>query len=160
MGKIAPRSKRTMALRSAADALRAVLEQYGGAEHSHLVRLWEHWDMVMGKELASLASPLGHKKDVLIVAVDDSMAAQDIAMQAQEILERVNAFMTGCFFSRLQVELTLGRKHLSQPVCLRQPPPPPPRIAKPEHFGSLAGYDPQSPAGQCYEAYRRYFSRH
>ena len=159
MGKIASRIQRTLALRSAADALDAFLEKHGGRDRAHISRLWEHWEMVLGQELASLASPLGHRKDTLIVAAEDSMAAQDIAMQAQDVLERVNAFMNSAFFSRLQVELVMGRSDLSRPVAIRRPPPPIPRPQKPEPFGSLTGYDPLSPAGQCYDTFRRLFSR-
>lgn len=160
MGKIAPRSSRVNALRGITEALSAFLEKYDAKEHSRLTLLWSHWKMVMGEELSSLAMPLGHKKDVLIIAAEDSMAAQDIAMQADEVLARANAFMNANYFSRIQVELAMGRYDLSRGAHdVRQRPldrkPP-----KPDKLGSLSGViDPESPVGKCYEAYLRFFSR-
>ncbi len=147
-----------MALRSIREALSAFLDKQGG-EQLHLTRLWEHWDMVMGRELAALGSPLGHRKDVLLLAAEDPMAAQDLVMQTQEILERANAFMDGPFFARVQVEQTMGRPDLAKPVRAAPPPPaPPPR--RPENLGGLVGVlDPSSPVGRCYMEYIRYFSR-
>ncbi len=159
MGRPDPRSRRTMALRNIREALSAFLDKRDNGEHLHLTRLWAHWDMVMGKHLAALGSPLGHRKDTLLIAVEDSMAAQDLVMQAQEILERANAFMDGPFFSRIQVELSMGRSDLARPVAMRSPPPAP-RLPRPEKLGSLLGVlDPASPVGRGYEAYVRYFSR-
>ena len=160
MGKIAPRSRRTNALMSITDALAAFMGKRGGGERTRLTLLWEHWGMVMGEELASLAIPLGHKKDVLLLAAEDSMAAQDIAMQSGEVLERVNAFMDERYFSRIQVELVMGRGDLSRARPELRPRPRDYRAPRPENLGSLRGtFDPESPVARCYEAYLRYFSR-
>jgi hypothetical protein len=161
MSKPAPYSRRTRAVCSLKDALAAFLQARGGEEHSRLTRLWEHWEMVMGAEQAALAVPLGHRKDVLLVAAEDSMAAQDIAMQAEDILERVNAFMNERYFSRIQVELVMGRKNLSHALSPLRPRPPDYRVPKPEKLGALSGAfaDPESPVARCYEAYLRYFAR-
>ncbi len=159
MGRPDPRSRRVMALRSIREALSAFLDKRDAGEHLHLTRLWDHWEMVMGKHLAALGAPLGHRKGTLLIAAEDPMAAQDLAMQAQEILERVNAFMDGPFFSRIQIELGMGRSNLAKPSTLR-PPPPETRPPRPEHLGGLMGsFDPASPVGRSYEAYVRYFSR-
>ncbi|MCC8194279.1 MAG: DUF721 domain-containing protein [Deltaproteobacteria bacterium] len=142
------------------DALSIFLDKRGGKEHARLTMLWEHWNMVMGEDLASLAAPLGHKKDVLLLAAEDSMAAQEIAMQSGEVLERVNAFMSGRYFSRIQVELVMGRNDLSRASPALRPQPPEYRAPKPERLGALKGaLDPESPVARCYEAYLRYFSR-
>ena len=160
MGRPTPRSYRTNALMSITDALSAFLTKRGGEEHSRLTMLWEHWEMVMGTELASLAIPLGHKKETLRLAAEDSMAAQDIVMQSCEILERVNAFMNETYFSRIQVELVMGRNDLSHKLPELRPKPPEYRAPKPEDLGALHGsFDPDSPVTRCYEAYLRYFSR-
>ena len=141
-------------------ALTTFLGKRSGAEHAHLTRLWEHWDMVMGEDLAALASPLGHKKDVLLLAAEDSMAAQDIAMRTEEILERVNAFMNERYFSRVQVELPMGRQDLSRSAPPLRPRPPDYQAPRPENLGDLKKtLPPDSPVGQCYQAYLRYFSR-
>ena len=160
MGRPAPRSQRANALLGIADALAVFLGKRGGAEHACLTRLWEHWEMVMGEDLAGLAKPLGHKKDVLLIAAEDSMAAQDIVMQASEVLERANAFMNEPYFSRIQVELTMGRLDLSNALPASRPAPPDYRIDRPHNLGGLSGkLDPDSPVAQCYEAYLQYFSR-
>lgn len=160
MGRPAPRSHRTLALRTITEALETFLGKSGGKEQTLLTRLWEHWDMVMGEDLADLAMPLGHKRDVLILAAEDSMAAQDIAMRADEVLERVNAFMTGPVFSRIQVELVMGRRDLSRPAPVIRPAPPVYSAPRPANLGSLRGaLDPDSPVTRCYEAYLRYFAR-
>ena len=161
MGRPAPRSQRTLTLRSVSSALEEFLGKRGGAEHTRLTLLWEHWAMVMGKELSSLGTPLGHKKDVLIIAAEDSMAAQDLAMQATEILERVNAFMQGPSFSRVQVELALGRNDLSRAMPPLRPRPEEYSPKRPAELGGLMEkLDPASPVTQCYRAYLRYFSRY
>lgn len=160
MGKPAPRSHRVNALMSITDALAGFLDKRGGREHARLTHLWAHWEMVMGEELASLAIPLGHKKDALLLAAEDSMAAQDIVMQSGEVLERVNAFMNEPYFSRIQVELVMGRSDLSRARPELRPRPPEQRIAKPENLGSLQGtFDSASPVARCYDAYLKYFSR-
>ena len=147
-------------MRSITDALAEFLDTRGGGEHAMLTRLWEHWEMVMGKDLADLAVPLGHKKETLLLAAEDSMAAQDIAMQAEEVLERANAFMNAAYFSRVQVELVMGRKDLSKPVGALRPAPPEGKAPRPDNLGALQGrLDPDSPVTRCYEAYLRYFSR-
>jgi hypothetical protein len=160
MGKIAPRSRRVNAPTSVADALAAFLEKRGGKEHARLTLLWEHWGMVMGEVLAPLALPLGRKKDVLLLAAEDSMAAQDIVMQSGEVLERVNAFMDEPYFSRIQVELAGGRRDLSRARPEIRQRPSGYRVPRPEKLGSLHGaFEPASPVARCYEAYLRYFSR-
>ena len=117
--------------------------------------------MVMGEDLASLAIPLGHKKNTLRLGAEDSMAAQEIAMQSTEVLERVNAFMSEQYFSRVQVELVMGRLDLSGSREELQPPPPEYRVPRPQQLGSLQDvFEPNSPVAHCYEAYLRYFSRH
>ena len=88
------------------------------------------------------------------------MAAQEISMQTGEILERVNAFMDGKVFVRVQVQQRLGRAGLNE----RRPPKkkrfPPPRLDRPQKLGSLLDSLPQdSPVGRCYRAYIDYFIR-
>lgn len=125
-----------------------------------LAAMWGCWNMVMGPELASLAIPLGHRRTTLVIGGEDAMAVQELAMQKKEILERVNVFMDGQFFTKVQVEQTMGRLGLDRPrpvVSLREPPPPLPR---PANLGRLVGVlDPESAVGKCYAAYLAYFDR-
>lgn len=160
MVRTTPRSFRTNALMSAADAIAALLAKRSGGERTRLTQLWDHWRMVMGDDIASLAIPLGHKKDVLLLATEDSMAAQDIVMQSGEILQRANAFMDERYFSRIQVELIMGRTDLSVARPELRPRPGDYRAPRPKNLGSLQGaLPPDSPVARCYEAYLRYFSR-
>uniref|UniRef100_UPI003A8EA307 DciA family protein n=1 Tax=Desulfovibrio porci TaxID=2605782 RepID=UPI003A8EA307 len=52
----------------AGDLLAALLAALGGgAERARLSLLWQNWEQVMGPELAPLALPLGHHKDMLLI---------------------------------------------------------------------------------------------
>lgn len=42
----------------------------------------------MGPELAPLALPLGHHKDLLLIGAEDAMLAQELHLLSGEILER------------------------------------------------------------------------
>ena len=131
--------------------LREQLEQ-----RRHLARLWQHWDMVMGTELATLAIPLGVRQHSLLVGGEDAMALQELSLMAGEILERVNAFMGNAHFNEVRVSLPQGKVDLR--AC---PPPdsPPPATASPLPWGppltgSLLGVSTMdSPAARCYAAY-------
>lgn len=154
------RYRRTFAMRTITEALTDFLDKRDAAERFHQVRLWEHWEMVMGPELASLGSPLGQRKETLLIGAEDPMAAQELVMQAGEILERVNAFMDRPCFTRVQVELMMGRGDLSLYKPRIAPAPPKVELARPEQLGGLTGVlDPSSPVGRCYDAYLRFFDR-
>ena len=154
------RYRRTFAMRTITEALTDFLDKRNAAERFHQVRLWEHWEMVMGPELASLGSPLGQRKDTLLIGAHDPMAAQELVMQAGEILERANAFMDRPCFTRVQVELMMGRGDLSLHKPRMQPAPPKYELPKPENLGGLSGtLDPASPVARCYEAYLQFFAR-
>lgn len=161
MGKIEPKSVRALKTRSAEQVLEHLVETRDGwAEHLHMAWLWQCWGMVMGEELAPLAIPLGRRGRTLLVGAEDAMAAQELAMQAGEILERVNAFMQAKAFYKVQVELLMGRPNLArpQPAIPRKLPPPP--LSRPPKLGTLtARLTPDSAVGKCYAAYLAYFDR-
>ena len=64
-----------------------------GETRARLQQLWLNWGMVMGPELAPLARPMGHHRDVLLIGAEDAMLAQELHLMAGEMLERVNAVM-------------------------------------------------------------------
>ena len=141
------RSKRLVSAREAVDRL---LRRY--PHKARLARLWQHWSMTMGPELAPLAWPLGARKGVLLVGGEDAMAMQELAMMREEILERANAFMDERFFTDVHLSLSLGKR----PLDGLTPPPSRGRIPKilPQLDGSaLQGADPDSPAARCYAAF-------
>ncbi|MGE9984781.1 DUF721 domain-containing protein [Desulfovibrio sp. SGI.169] len=144
----------------AGDLLAALLAALGGGpERARLSLLWRNWEKVMGPELAPLALPLGHHKEMLLLGAEDAMLMQELHLMSGEILERVNAFMEKPFFSSIKVTLVLGKNILNagappSPAGTpdRKTRPdirPPARPARPS--GSfLAGMDPASPVARCY----------
>ena len=140
-------------VRSLADAL---LRGMGGADRALLVRLWQHWDMVLGPELAALALPLGHRDGLLLLGAEDSMTLQEVSLLAPEILERVNAFMDSPFFRAATCSLLLHKRplntlvipaqHMGMPV-LEGP--------HPLHGRPLAQMRPDSPVARCYARFLR-----
>ena len=135
---------------SAHEAVERLLRRY--PHKARLARLWQHWSMVMGSELAPLAWPLGERKGVLLVGGEDAMAMQELVMMRDEILERVNAFMDERFFSEVHVSLSLGKRPLDGLM------PPPSRERGPKILPKLDGSalrwaDPDSPAARCYAAF-------
>lgn len=102
---------------SSPEQVRSCLEQFLASLdpeglQTKLWQLWQHWEMVLGPELAEIALPLGHHKDVLLIAACDTMVMQELQMQTDEILERVNAFMDGRFKS-VRLSLPLDRNVLT-----------------------------------------------
>jgi hypothetical protein len=147
-------------VQSIADALAVFLEKRNAPEQFRILRLWEHWSMVMGPALAPLAAPLGHRGKTLLLGAEDPMAAQELFMQREEILERVNAFMDCPCFTGVQIEQMMGRQNLALLAFRRESAPPLVVPRKPPHPESLLGtLDPSNPVTRCYEAYVRYFTR-
>ncbi|MDR3319761.1 MAG: DUF721 domain-containing protein [Desulfovibrio sp.] len=115
-----PKRKKLDAPLHAAVVLDDVLRILGASpERARLVQLWNNWGMVMGP-LASLALPLGTRGDMLLLGAPDSMALQEIHLQSEEILERVNAFMDGPLFAAVNLSLCfdktiLDAKHAGAP---------------------------------------------
>lgn len=144
----------------AGDLLAALLAALGGGpERARLSLLWQNWEQVMGPELAPLALPLGHHKDMLLIGAEDAMLMQELHLMSGEILERVNAFMENPFFTSVKVTLVLGKNVLNTAV----PPSPAedtsrgersdaqPTLRSVRPSGSfLAGMDPASPVARCY----------
>lgn len=140
--------------REVGELLPGVLAALGGdAARLRLVQLWRHWEMVLGPELAPLARPLGHHGDSLLIGAEDAMLMQELHLQSGEILERVNAFMEGPFFSCVKLSLCFRRTELDSIVAPPAPPPRPP-LERPRLTGdALAGMRPDSPVARCYARY-------
>lgn len=147
-----PSRSRENARLSAAGAIGLLFEHLGGADQSRLVQLWRHWEMVMGRDLAALARPLGHKESTLLVGAEDAMALQELSMQVPEILERVNAFMDQDFFRKVRVMLMQDHPDLARPREKREyvAPPLPPGPSIGAHLGRM---NPDSPVTRCYQAW-------
>lgn len=133
--------------------LDGVLRGLGSSpDQARLSLLWRHWEIVMGAELAPLARPLGHRDAILLVGADDAMSLQELHLQSDEILERVNAFMEKPFFRTVKVSLILGKTELDGPLrraaAFEEDCPPLPRSAADGRY--LEGMDPDSPVARAY----------
>lgn len=83
-----------------------LLETMGGSrERARLNELWTNWAEVLGEDLAALASPMGYHGTVLLIGADDAMAIQELSLQAEEILERVNGFLKKEYFVKIKFQL-------------------------------------------------------
>lgn len=139
--------------------LAALLERLDANGAATLAPLWAHWEMVMGEELAALAIPLGHRRDLLIIGADDHLAQQELAFQTDDILERVNAFLEAPRFRGVVLTLRQGKTPLTTTPAPRFPrfchadlfAPPQPLGALLDHF------DPESAIGRCYARCVDYF---
>ncbi len=133
--------------------LDGVLRGLGSSpDQARLSLLWRHWEIVMGAELAPLARPLGHRDAILLVGADDAMSLQELHLQSDEILERVNAFMEKPFFRSVKVSLILGKTELDGPLrraaAFEEDCPPLPRSAADGRY--LGNMDPDSPVARAY----------
>lgn len=136
-----------------------VLEQWmsaldravGQSSQGRLVRLWQNWDMVMGPELAAIAWPLGHRGNILLVGGEDAMIMQELSLQTDEILERVNAFMDESLFTEVRVSLTLGKNPLNGSLAVPPPRQRPMLERGPAPSGMyLELMNPESVVAKCY----------
>ena len=136
-----------------------------GETRARLQQLWLNWAMVMGPDLAPLARPLGHQRDVLLIGAEDAMLAQELHLLAGEILERVNAFMEQPFFGAIKVNLLMGKAGLDKTGLdnaatrkgikanhTAQGRKPEPLLA---HGVYLEAMDPTSPVARAYARFAR-----
>lgn len=142
------------AIRSAIREPRAWID---AVDPRHLVELWRNWEMVMGPELASLAFPLGRRREILIVGGEDNIVLQELSFQTPEILERVNAFMDAPLdapvFARVELRLLMGQRPLSLPPEDPQPCRERPAPARPADLGAyFSSMRPDSPVARAYAA--------
>jgi hypothetical protein len=95
------------------EAVEALFVRLGRPRQGRLNMLWRQWDAVLGEETASLGCPIGEKDGVLFIGAGDAMALQELSLCAEEILEKVNAFMQEDFFCKVSARLSQGRIDLS-----------------------------------------------
>ena len=155
---VAKKGDRTLEMLPVRERLDSVLAALGDGEKVMLTRLWQNWEMVMGPELSALAWPLDARGDTLVIGGEDNLVLQELSFMTPEILERANAFMAAPTFTRVSLELVMGRQPLDQPpdiqprTRVRPAPPMPPGLG-----GPLREMRPDSPVTRCYRAYLRMF---
>lgn len=124
------------------------------AQGFRLAMLWPRWREVLG-DVAPYASPLGHRRSILILGVDDPVAMQESHYDAPDILERVNAFLGQQVFDKIQFDLLQGKTPLdaakNEAITFWRPTRP--VIA---NLGNLR-LDPDTAVGRSYAAYVRQF---
>lgn len=134
-------------------ALQGFFRALGKPEQLLLTRLWQHWEVVMGPDLAGLAWPLGQRNGILLVGGEDAMAMQELSLMGDEILERANAFMERPYFTGVKVSLSLGKAALDSAVRIPRPAKP---VLEPGPVLSgsyLASMSLDSAAARCYARY-------
>ncbi|MBI9112574.1 DUF721 domain-containing protein [Maridesulfovibrio ferrireducens] len=147
---------RQRALRTMGEAMSDFVSVLDGNHKLMIPKLWKAWPELMG-ELAEFAKPLGHRKTTLILAAEDSVAAQELSYFAPEILLRINSFFGEEVFDKVLFELLNGRVPLDG-YKLKRTPIQRPKIKKPENIGGMKDkFDPESAVGRCYLKYVRLF---
>ncbi len=149
-----PFSKKDKRLFGKAEEITNVIERYlhrlGKPEQIILTRLWQHWDMVMGPEIAALAWPLGHKEGTLFVGGEDAMSVQELTYMHDEIIERANTFMDSNFFVSVKVRLSLDKTPLDAASHIPKPQRKHVSFGKTLSGKYLKNMDPDSAVAQCY----------
>ncbi|SKA73559.1 Protein of unknown function [Paucidesulfovibrio gracilis DSM 16080] len=137
----------------AGDALEPVLDRLDGKGSMQLVRLWNNWENVMGREVSRMARPLGRRGPTLLLTADDPAVAQELTFFAPQIIRRANDFLGEEYFDKVRFELLNGRVPLdgyrpdSAPRSQSSP-------KKPKNLGEILDQmDEDSPVGRCYRAY-------
>ncbi len=143
-------------LRTMGEAMSQFVSVIDGDKKLMIPKLWKAWPDLMG-ELAEFAKPLGHRKTTLILAAEDSVAAQELSYFAPEILLRINSFFGEEVFDKVLFELLNGRVPLDGYELARIPVQKP-KIKKPGKIGGMKDkFDPESAVGRCYLKYVRLF---
>ncbi len=139
-------------------ALERFLRRVGKPEYILLNNLWQHWQMVMGPDIGSLASPLGSKHGILLLGGEDAMTLQDISYMQHEILERANAFMGQEYFTGIKVHLTLDKSPLDQAAQSKEFTPV--HLPTIELSGKYLQDMPEdSPVARCYALFVQHSSK-
>ena len=119
-----------------------------------LAMLWPRWREVLDG-VAPYARPLGHRRSILLVGVEDAIAMQESHYDAPGILEQVNGFLGQQVFDKVQFDLLQGKTPLDtvSGAALTYWRPLPPRI---DSLGEL-NLDPNTAVGRSYAAYVRQY---
>ena len=148
---------RALPVAGAAERLLAAL---GAKDELTYLRLWKAWPEVLGQELAQMARPLGRRGSLLVLGIEDSIVAQELAYFQPEILKRVNGFLGRKAFDKVTYELLRGRV----PLDLERPmghPKAACEVRRPSRLGGLAGRaHGDDAAARAYRAYLRLMAGH
>jgi hypothetical protein len=151
--------KKGTGLRPVSDVLYKCLSGLEAELPFRLVLLWRRWVEVVGEDAAALCKPLGHRKRTLLVGAEDSAALQELVFRTPEMLDAVNTFLGEECFDKVELDLIMRRVPLDTHTGVEFPKHTP-RVEKPDRLGNLKeGFSRDTPIGQCYEAYVRFFGK-
>ncbi|MBR3664341.1 MAG: DUF721 domain-containing protein [Desulfovibrio sp.] len=123
---------------------------------SVLHRLWNHWESIRRDAGIDFGEPLGHQKKTLIMGCMDSIEMQELRMHEQKILQTVNAFLGSAVFTKLRVDLLLGKQSITQSLAVRAKKTAEPSAPEHQAVGTfLDKMDPHSAIARCYRTYLR-----
>jgi hypothetical protein len=146
-------------MKKLSDGLATLLNRGEAGKNFRLYGLWRNWREAVGADVAELARPLGHRRNVLFLGVEDSVAMQELSYLTPEILERANGFLGQNLFDKVQFDL-LGTQIPLDAVRASYPDYYPARYEAPVNLGGLLGkFDGDSPVGRCYAKYVKFFQR-
>ncbi len=141
---------------------RFVRRELGADLPFRLVMLWRCWDEVVGPEVAAVCRPLGRRKTVLRVGVEDAMAMQEVTFLAPQILEATHDFLGEPLFDAVQGELLRGRPGLDEvgvATPSKRAPTRPTRLGETRHrFEEDADEGGGELAKIVAESYRKYLA--
>lgn len=118
-----------------------------------LRRLWRNWPDIVDEHIAEIAKPIGHRKRILLIGVEDSMIMQELVYYAPRILQQVNDYLNSECFDKVMPELIRDRVSLdliqkSPSTAVRFEP------SKPENLGAHGStFNADSAVAKCYAAY-------
>ena len=97
------------------------LHQWGNQQH--LLQLMRDWPQIAGQQVSQLTRPAFFRKDVLWIYVQDSAWMQHMQYVKPDLLQRVNAALTGTVVADLRWQLQPADDR-EQPARTRRPPQP------------------------------------
>lgn len=130
-----------------------MLDQKGRTElHKKLFHLYNNWETALGYELASIALPIGRRKDILLIAAEDNYILSELVYLHDEILEKVHLFIGEVAFKKVETHLLQGKQALHIPFELHNKFEEL-ELIRPENLGNL-----NLPNGKIRDAYLRYLA--
>ena len=78
-------------------------------------RLWQHWDSIVGPEIAEAAQPARWRGGILIVQVAHSAWLQELSFLKPQLVERISARLPDVKMKDIRFEIGEIKRHASKP---------------------------------------------
>ncbi|MCF8109124.1 MAG: DUF721 domain-containing protein [Desulfohalobiaceae bacterium] len=141
-------------MRTAAQALEALLSRRGMKQEMQIAEVWKQWPRIIGPGLQDLVRPVGKRKRTLRLGAANSLIMQECSLYSEQILDKIAACLGWQPFDKISFELLENKVCLDQVFvgCDFQTY----TAAPPEILGGLLDAVPEdSPVGSCYRTYLR-----